>query len=107
MDYRPFTSVTDPVDIVGMSTIGSPIDTSLLQAAQAQQTASKARDRERAVAEPNQRYKDMLELRVAGVESAEAARQLPHSDSEQAEHDSEARKQPMKRGGEEHLDVKA
>ena len=94
-----------------MSIIGSPIDTSLLQAAQAQQTASKARDRERAVADQTQRYKDMLELRVAGIESAEAARRLPQSDSEQAEHDREARKQPAKRDGDgdgdEHIDLTA
>lgn len=92
-----------------MSTIGSPIDTSLLQAAQAQQTASKARDRERAATEQTQRYKDMLELRVAGVESVDAARQLPHSDSEQADHEREAGRQPEKRDGEdaEHIDVTA
>ncbi len=92
-----------------MSTIGSPLDTSLLQTAQAQQTASKARDRERAVTERTQRYKDMLELRVAGIESAEAARQLPQSDSEQAGHESEARKEPVKRHGnnDEHIDLTA
>jgi uncharacterized protein (DUF2147 family) len=90
-----------------MSTIGSPIDTSLLQAAQAQQTASKTKDRERVASEQTQRYKDMLELRVAGIEAAEAARQLPHSDSEQADHDREARKQPKKREDNDHIDVTA
>ena len=92
-----------------MSTIGSPLDTSLIQAAQAQQVASKARDRERAIADKTQRYKDMLDLKVAGIESAEAARQLPHSDSEQAEVESEARKEPAFRDGktDDHIDLTA
>jgi len=92
-----------------MSTIGSPIDTSLVQAAQAQQTASKARDRERAEAERTQRYTDMLDLKVAGVVSDEAARQLPRNDSEEADHDREARKQLAKRDDDEapHIDVTA
>ncbi len=92
-----------------MSVIGSPIDTSLVQAAQAQQTASKARDRERAASERSQRYTDMLELRVSGMESSEAVRQLPHSDSEQADHEREARKRPAPRdsGDAEHIDVTA
>jgi hypothetical protein len=68
-----------------MSSIGSPIDTSLLQAAQAQQVASKTRDRERAATERGRRSQDLLELRVAGLEAAEAVRRLPHSDSEEAE----------------------
>ncbi len=92
-----------------MSVIGSPIDTSLVQAAQAQQTASKARDRERAVSERSQRYTDMLELRVSGMESGEAVRPLPHSDSEQADHEREAKKQPAPRDSVdvERLDVTA
>ncbi len=93
-----------------MSTIGSPIDTSLVQAAQAQQTASKARDRERAEEDDRtQRYTDTLELKVAGVVSADAARQLPRNDSEQAEHDREAKKKPVPRGNGEapHIDVTA
>ena len=92
-----------------MTTIGSPLDTSLIQAAQAQQVASKARDRERAVTEQTQRYKDMLDLKVAGIESAEAARQLPHSDSEQAEVESEARREPAIRDDkpDEHIDLTA
>jgi len=108
-DYRPFTTTADPVDIVSMSIIGSPLDTSLIQAAQAQQVASKARDRERAVSDQSQRYKDMLDLKIAGIESAEAARQLPHSDSEQAEVESEARKEPATRDSnpDEHIDLTA
>jgi len=90
-----------------MSTISSPLDTSLIQAAQAQQTASKARDRERAEAERTQRYTDMLDLKVAGVVSSEAARELPRNDSEEADHDREARKQPVPRNDDEasHIDV--
>jgi len=70
-----------------MSTIGSPIHTSLVQAAQAQDTAGRARARERAVEDRAQRDTDMLELRAAAMESAEAARQLPRNDSEQAGHE--------------------
>ena len=69
-----------------MSTIGSPIESSLLQAAQAQQVASKKRDRERAgEAESGRRLRDLVDLRVAGVEQAEAPRAIPENDSEQAE----------------------
>ncbi len=69
-----------------MSVIGSPIETSLLQAAQAQQAASKARDKEKAARDSSaRRFQDVIELRVAGVENAEALRKLPPNDSEQAE----------------------
>ncbi len=77
-----------------MSSIGSPIDTSLLQAAQAQQAAAKAKDRERAATETGRRFEDLVELRVAGVESDEAVRKLPHNESEQAETEHEAQSQP-------------
>ncbi len=77
-----------------MSVVSSPLDTSLVQAAQAQQTASKARDRERAASDRAQRFADQVELRVAGVESAEAVRRLPQSDSEQADAEREAQHQP-------------
>ena len=73
-----------------MSVIG-PIDSSLVQAAQAQETASKARDRERAVSDRTQRYTDQLDMKAAGVESADAVRQLPQNDSEQAAHEHEAK----------------
>ena len=95
-----------------MSSIGSPIDTSLVQAAQAQQTASKARDKERAATERTQRYTDLLDLKVAGLESAEALRQLPQNDSEQANDEHEA-KGHRHRGegetdeGQPHIDVTA
>ncbi len=73
-----------------MSVLG-PIDTSLLQAAQAQQVASRARDRERADRDnAARRFRDMVELRVASVEAAEALRKLPANESEQAEEEHRA-----------------
>jgi hypothetical protein len=68
-----------------MSSIGSPLEASLIQAAQAQQVASKARDREKASTERGRRLQDQVELRVAGVESTDAIRKLPSNDSEQAD----------------------
>ena len=73
-----------------MSSIGNPIDTSLLQAAQAQQVSSKARDRERAASERGRRLQDFVELRVAGLEASEAIRRLPHNDSGEAEAEHES-----------------
>lgn len=96
--------------MAAMSVIGSPVDTSLLQAAQAQQTASKARDRERAATDSAQRYADMVELRVAGVEAAEALRRLPQNDSQQAGSEHEAQDQYSPASGEpgsHHVDVQA
>ena len=75
-----------------MSIIGSPNAASLVQAAQAQQTASKARDKERAATQRTQRSKDEVELHVDGLESAEAVKSLPENDSEQARQ--EHRSQP-------------
>jgi hypothetical protein len=81
-----------------VSSIGSPIETSLLQAAQAQQMASKARDREKAVTEGARRHEDMVDLRVAGVETEDAVRRLPRNDSPEAgiEHRSQERMQPQR-----------
>jgi len=95
-----------------MSSIGSPIDTSLLQAAQAQQQAAKARDREKAATESGRRFQDLVELRVAGMETAEAVRRLPQNDSEQAETEQESKSRPQgyERSEEEdrpHIDVQA
>ena len=59
--------------------------TSLLQAAQAQQVVSKARDRERATTDQTQRFQDMLDLKAAGVEAVEAIHDLPADDSEHPE----------------------
>lgn len=67
-----------------MSTIGSVIATSLLQTAQAQQTASKTRDKEKSSAQQAaQRYRDMVEFQAAAIEEANAIRELPHNESEQ------------------------
>jgi len=73
-----------------MSSIPSASAASMLQAAQAQQVASKARDRKRAEETKTQRHDDLVELRVEGIESTEAIRDLPANDSEQgkAEHES-------------------
>jgi hypothetical protein len=95
-----------------MSSIGSPIDTSLVQAAQAQQSAAKAKDKERATGERTRRYADQLELRVAGLESAEALRQLPENESEQANDEHEAKGHRHRGEGEPdedrpHVDVTA
>lgn len=68
-----------------------PIESSLLQAAQAQQSASKARDKERAASDRSRRYRDLVDLRVDGVETSEAVRRLPQNDSEQAESEHDAR----------------
>jgi hypothetical protein len=79
-----------------MSSIGggTPIDTSLLQTAQAQQAASKARDKEKA-AERNRRFQDLVDLRVTGAESDQAVRKLPSNDSEQAETEHQSQSQPQ------------
>lgn len=95
-----------------MSVSGTPIEGSIIQAAQAQQVASKARDREKAVSDRTQRFLDAVELRVAGVESAEAVRPLPQNDSEQAEaeHDAAAGRQPSGDASDEdrpHVDLRA
>jgi hypothetical protein len=77
-----------------MGIIGSPIETSLLQAAQAQQVAARNRDREKAAQDSAaRRFQDIIELRVAGVEAAEALRKLPSNDSEQAEAEHQSRDQ--------------
>ena len=70
-----------------MSSIGggTPIDTSILQAAQAQQVASKVRDRDKAATDAARRRQDLVDLKVAGVEAADALRKLPQNESEQAE----------------------
>ncbi|MGI9014062.1 MAG: hypothetical protein ACR2GY_07420 [Phycisphaerales bacterium] len=96
-----------------MSTIGSNIETSLIQTAAAQQQAAKARDKERARRNESAREADSVELRVAGVEDAEAIRALPENDSEQAEseHRHELHDQPRKRNDNDadeappHIDV--
>jgi hypothetical protein len=95
-----------------VSVIGSPIETSLLQAAQAQQVASKARDSEKASRDSAaRRFQDMVDLRVAGVESADAPRRVPPNDSQQAHDERKHREfqhfQPPEPEGQQRIDVKA
>ena len=68
-----------------MSVIGSPIETSLLQAAQAQQSASKARDKDRARSDAARRFADLVDLRVSGVEDVDSIKRLPKNESELAQ----------------------
>ncbi|MHC5025234.1 MAG: hypothetical protein ACYTGR_00545 [Planctomycetota bacterium] len=84
-----------------MGLIGSPIETSLLQAAQAQQTASKARDKERASNDRSRRFEDQVELRVSGVEDDEAVRALPKNESEVAEDEHRATSFPKVKHGDD------
>lgn len=90
------------VDKSSMSVIGSPIETSALQAIQAQHVASKARDREKTQSATGRRFNDLVELRVAGVETTDAVRGLPQNDSEQ----SHTEREPH-RGEQPHIDVRA
>jgi hypothetical protein len=80
-----------------MSSIGSPIQTSLIQTAQAQQVAGKSRDREKSAASDSaRRMADQVDLRVAGVEGDDAVRRLPGNDSEQAAAERRARRSPQR-----------
>lgn len=94
IDYRLtgllFRRACECVDIGCMSVVGSPLETSALQAIQAQHVASKARDKEKAQSASGRRFNDLVELRVSGVETAEAVRQIPSNDSEQAQTEHEA-----------------
>lgn len=92
-----------------MSSIGSPLTTSLVQAAQAQVAASGARDRERAEsAHRSRRTADQVELTVSGVELPEAVRQLPQNDSEQADIEQRSReRRPPAPEDRQRIDVKA
>ena len=73
-----------------MSVVGSPLETSALQALQAQHVASKARDREKHEAASGRKFSDLVELRAAGIETADAVRALPQNNSEQAHTEHEA-----------------
>ena len=97
-----------------MSVIGSPIDTSLLQTAQAQQAASKARDKEKAESDRPRRDRDRVELRVSGLETIAAVRKLPQTSSEESDVERDGREQgspPSARSGDEEerpgIDVQA
>ena len=99
-----------------MSVVGSSQATSALQAIAAQQVASKARDREKSESASGRRFEDLVELRVAGVETGDAVRGLPSNDSEQGDQEREGRKQQQTgyghvveedADGQQHVDVKA
>ena len=76
---------------------GNPIQTSLVQSAQQQQQASRARDAERVAQERAGRPREQKERRVDEVELAEAVRALPHNDSEQAEQEHHGQNPPDRR----------
>jgi hypothetical protein len=73
------------VDKYSMSVVGSSLETAALQAIHASHVASKARDKEKAESASGRRFNDLVELRVSGVETADAVKPLPRNDSEQAE----------------------
>lgn len=83
-----------------MSTIGSNLETSLLQAANAQQQAAKQRDRDRAGQTDSARsIRDLVDLRVATADSAQAIRRVPGENSEQAEEEDRRRSNRDGRAG--------
>jgi hypothetical protein len=88
-----------------MSVIASPIETAALQAIQAQHVASKARDKEKAESASGRKFNDLVELRVAGLETAEAVRKLPQNNSEQAETEHQSHDLPGQQ--QSRIDVKA
>ncbi len=81
------------VDNRNMSVVGSSLETSALLAVQAQHVASKARDREKNESASGRRFEDLVELRVAGVETGDGVRGLPSNDSEQGDQERDGRKQ--------------
>ena len=106
------SKVADISEMSGIS--GSPIERSVMQAAQAQQAAARLRDKQRAAQDDPKRFEDLVELSVAGVESDEAVRQIPQNDSEQAddEHAAQRRlaaqqKQKRDKDKKPRLDIKA
>ncbi len=98
-----------------MSVIGSSIETSALQAIQAQHIASKARDREKNESAGGRRFADLVELRVSAVQSVEAPRGLPGNDSEQSDQERDSRRQQQagyarvvdEQSAQPHIDVQA
>lgn len=73
--------------------VGSSLETSALQAIVAQQVASKARDREKSESASGRHFKDLVEVRVSGVETGDAVRGLPSNDSEQGHQERAGRRQ--------------
>ena len=89
-----------------MSTIGSNIELSIIQTAQQQQAAAKARDRKRAREESTREVSDEVDLSVGEVESSHAIRKLPKNESEQAG-DEHHRSQPAPPHGKRRIDLTA
>ncbi len=73
-----------------MGQIGNPIVNSFIQAAQAQQTASRTRDRERASETAAKERLDKLDLRVEQAEAPEAVDGARNDD----QHHPDQRRQP-------------
>ena len=99
-----------------MSTIGpsSQAAISALGGVQAQHSASKARDKDKADATSRRPARDdQVELRVAGLETDAAVRALPQNTSEQEREEREGRNQPQRKpqaskpGDAPHVDFKA
>jgi hypothetical protein len=114
--WRYLSRTPFSVDNTCMSVVGSSLEASALQAVQAQHVASKARDREKSESASGRRFADLVDLRVAGVESGDALRGLPSNDSEQGDQEREGRKQQQSgyakvvdegEDGQPHVDVKA
>ena len=86
---RPFHAFVsmEPILSIAMSFIGGPIETSMAQLAQAQQTAAEGRDRERAASESARRAGDSVKLRVAGLEHPAAVRGGENDDLEKGKRD--------------------
>lgn len=82
-------------DIVVVSTVGKAADASALQAAQVQQLASKARDKERAAGETARRGQDAVDLRVAGAETSEAVRPVTNEDEARQRNKKAAKRKPQ------------
>jgi hypothetical protein len=87
---------------------GSPIQMSLVQAAQAQRVASRDRDRQRAIAAETIRSRaDHIDLHIDGVELEEAVQRLAGNASERS-HQERLEQQPDGRTPSvQRVDVKA
>ena len=86
----------------------SAITSSLVQTAQAQQVASRDRDRRRAAAAETIRSRaDHIDLQIDGVELKEAVEKLQGNDSEQSHLERQAQQPDGRTPSLKHIDVKA
>ena len=109
IDRRAFLDGAAKFAVAGMSAMAILRSLSP-RYAQAQQVASKSRDREKAATESERRYKDQVDLKVAGIETESAVRQLPHTDSEQSEQEHRSHDLPVSSRDQEEpsrIDLKA